>query len=244
MLSYRKRSGQPLLVSLSVFSTSIVSLALSTGTLERKGSGSGQHQEALHGPWGVWTLLLWLCYEKGSQCAAQTCCVYRLPSEFTRSILSSVVRKPRACQSDSNRRSSRGSGSKGSNSSSVGLMAATKSAGQRQSNIAMSGAASKSPRGRGGSMNTAEPPPCPQWMLKCLWRVLSVPFGVLLDVMGRYTQRITTVRGIVLYVSRVVGKWVLTVVIFLILSSLSWGYFTIAVSQVAVMMKVYCLRKP
>lgn len=49
------------------------------------------------------------------------------------------------------------------------------------------------------------------------------------------------VWGTDLYLDRVGGMWVLTVVIFPSLPSLKLGDHTITVSQVAVLMKVYCL---
>lgn len=51
---------------------------------------------------------------------------------------------------------------------------------------------------------------------------------------GEVCSKYHNSMGTVLYLSRMVGKWVLTVVIFPILLSLRPGGLTIAVSQVAV----------
>lgn len=56
-------------------------------------------------------------------------------------------------------------------------------------------------------------------------------------------QKITTRWGIVLYPSRVAGMWVLPVVIFPILPGLRSGDLIVTDSQVAVVMKLHCLRK-
>lgn len=121
-------------------------------------------------------IMLW---EGAVRSASHTCSVYRLPSESIPSTFSSIVRKHTGPVKVEVRKSSRGSNSN--------IRAATKSAGQRQINTAMSGAASKGPSGRGASMIMAETPTCPQWVLKWLWPELhACPCRVLPDVMGRY----------------------------------------------------------